>query len=62
MASQKLDNRCRHGVIIQAGVCFCCRCRYGVQQEETVKEWDLVDDLNLSTGYKLVKGYSLLKD
>lgn len=52
---------CKHGVNVETSL-ICCKCQYGEKSHLDHKErhYDLVDELNYSPGYKLVKGFNML--
>ena len=38
------------------GKWFCCKCHYGINKHEREIPRDLLDDLKIPIGYKLMKG------
>lgn len=52
-------HNCKHG---KDG--FCCQCRYGERSHINRSEEyrDSVDDLNIPTGYRLIRGFNLLRE
>lgn len=53
--------KCKHGRNIDD---FCCGCEYGDITKGyayTKRPYDLVDELNMNIGYKLIRGFNLLR-
>ena len=51
----EMSGKCFHG----RNRMFCCECRYGCIREERERPRDMVDDMNMQAGYRLVSGFAL---
>ena len=50
-----MKGECSHG----RSRVFCCECNYGQIREEQDRPRDMVDDINMRVGYKLLAGFGL---
>lgn len=50
-----MNDKCPHG----RSKLFCCECKYGRIRNERERPRDMVDDINMPVGYKLLAGFGL---